>query len=67
MYKLITDNPCQRNIEIAQAREYDMVQTTRPFRCTGEFLIIPEGDFEGLTQAEIDGLEEYTPPTAEDI
>ena len=56
-----TTNPCERNKEIAISRGYDMTHTTRAYGCDGEFLYVPDGDTEGLTQEEIDSLEEYTP------
>lgn len=55
-----TGNACERNREIAISRGWDE-NTPRAFECDGEYLTVPKGDTEGLTQSEIDSLEDYTP------
>ena len=60
-----TIDPDTRSIEVAIFRNYDMTETTRVYSTLDGWLLVPEGDIIGLTQSEIDSLEEYIPPVME--
>ena len=61
-YKLLCDDPKAKSIQIAKSLGHDMINTTQVHNHNDTHLIVEEGDYRGLTLAEIQSLTLYTPP-----
>jgi len=66
-HKIPAKNAEDRSKEVAQSRGRDGVQTIYAYDFIDGFLIVNEGDLQGLTMAEIQSATPYVEPIEENI